>query len=267
MRDLQAYPAQAIRSRVLELPREDSVGYGLVTMKLHHVGALVACLLAFVFVLISASPLAAGSDPAARVRATVVKVIDGDTIRVRLDSGAIDKVRLIGMDTPETKDPRKPVQCFGREASAKAAELLDSHEVALESDATQDNRDKYKRLLRYAWLPIQQGYAHEYTYHVPYKYQAQFKAAEREARLHELGFWSGQACGGDTSKPASAGYVPGTALAEAAAPCQAGEIKGNQRSRIYHVPGGAFYEQTRASVRCFKSEADAQAAGFRRSAR
>jgi hypothetical protein len=80
----------------------------------------------------------------------VVEVVDGDTIKVSVD-GAVETIRLIGIDTPETKDPRKPVQCFRWEASAKAEELLAGRRVRLEADDTQDDRDKYGRLLRYVW--------------------------------------------------------------------------------------------------------------------
>ncbi len=127
--------------------------------------------------------------------APVVRVVDGDTVDVRLD-GQVARLRLIGIDTPETVDPRKPVQCFGREASAKAHELLDGQTITVEADTTQDDVDRYGRLLRYIWLPdgrlfnqemIGQGYAFEYTYRVPYKYQAEFKQAEREGlRRHPL---------------------------------------------------------------------------------
>lgn len=139
----------------------------------------------------------------------VVSVVDGDTIKVNRDGQTVT-VRIIGMDTPETKDPRKPVQCFGREASAKAHELLDGRTVWLEPDPTQDTRDKYGRVLAYVWTDqtlyeltmISQGFAHEYTYRLPYHYQAEFKAAEREAREGQRGFWSPSTCSGDTEKPA-----------------------------------------------------------------
>ncbi|MEK9176337.1 MAG: thermonuclease family protein, partial [Patescibacteria group bacterium] len=116
------------------------------------------------------------------------------------------RLRLIGIDTPETVDPRKPVQCFGREASNKAKELLQGQFIFLESDETQGERDKYKRLLRYVFLPdgrnfnllmISSGYAHEYTYDEPYKYQAEFKQAEIDARSGNKGLWSPETCSGN----------------------------------------------------------------------
>ena len=101
------------------------------------------------------------------------------------------KVRMIGLDTPETVDPRKPVQCFGREASAQAKTILGGQSVYLETDPSQDSIDKYGRTLAYVWTAsgrlfnldmIADGYAFEYTYDLPYRYQADFKAAEDDAR-------------------------------------------------------------------------------------
>ena len=141
----------------------------------------------------------------------VADVVDGDTLKVSLD-GKTETLRLIGMDTPETVDPRKPVQCFGKEASNHARELLSGKSVRLEADPTQGERDKYNRLLRYVYFEdgtsynltmIQDGYAHEYTYDTPYKYQAEYKQAEKYAREHNLGLWSPTSCNGDTTKVAS----------------------------------------------------------------
>lgn len=132
----------------------------------------------------------------------VTSVTDGDTIKVKIN-GKIEPVRLIGIDTPEVVDPRKPVQCFGKEASSKAKELLSGHKVKLEADPTQGDRDKYKRLLRYVWREdglffndwmIRNGYAHEYTYDFPYQYQSQFKEAEKYARENNLGLWNPNVC-------------------------------------------------------------------------
>lgn len=133
----------------------------------------------------------------------VLMVVDGDTIRVRM-GGAIESVRLIGIDTPETKHPDLPVQCFGPEASAKASELLAGKTVRLEFDDSQGRRDRYERLLAYVHvddvhvneLLVRQGYAREYTYSAPYRYQATFKAAEAEARAAQRGLWSDETCVG-----------------------------------------------------------------------
>lgn len=139
----------------------------------------------------------------------VVDVVDGDTIKVNLN-GKTETIRIIGLDTPETQDPRKPVQCFGLEASNRAKEMLAGKKVQLVPDPTQDTRDKYGRLLVYVevdgidyglWM-IANGYAHEYTYEVPYQRQAEYKAAYREAREKGLGFWAADTCSGDTEQPA-----------------------------------------------------------------
>ena len=131
----------------------------------------------------------------------MIKVVDGDTIWV--DNGGRVKIRTIGLDTPEAVDPREPVQCFGREASAQAKIILGGQQVYLETDPSQDVIDKYGRTPAYVWTAsgrlfnldmIADGYAHEYTCYVPYRYQADFKAAENDARTQERGLWSPSAC-------------------------------------------------------------------------
>jgi len=134
----------------------------------------------------------------------VASVVDGDTIKINMD-GKKETLRLIGIDTPETVDPRKPVQCFGKEASNIAKELLLNKEVRIEKDSTQGDRDKYGRLLAYVFLKdglfynkymVEQGYAHEYTYDEPYKYQSEFKESEKSARENQRGLWSPNTCNG-----------------------------------------------------------------------
>ena len=132
----------------------------------------------------------------------VVKVVDGDTIQVDANGQRL-KIRMIGLDTPETVDPRKPVQCFGREASAQAKTILGGQSVYLETDPSQDSVDRYGRTLTYVWTAsgrlfnldmIADGYAFEYTYDLPYRYKADFKAAENDARAQGRGLWSPSAC-------------------------------------------------------------------------
>lgn len=129
----------------------------------------------------------------------VIEIVDGDTIKVLMNNKE-EAVRLIGIDSPEVADPRIPVQCFGVEASNKAKELLTGKNVMLESDATQGERDKYGRLLRYVFLEdgtnfnklmIEEGYAHEYTYKDnQYKYRNEFINSEKEARENKRGLWN-----------------------------------------------------------------------------
>lgn len=138
---------------------------------------------------------------------SVTEVVDGDTVKVNIN-GTIETLRLIGLDTPETVDPRKPVQCFGKEASNKGKELLAGKKVRLEKDATQGDKDKYGRTLAYIYTEsgifynkymIEQGYAHEYTYNTAYKYQAEFKQAQKTAEANKAGLWSPSTCNGVTT--------------------------------------------------------------------
>lgn len=126
----------------------------------------------------------------------VSSVVDGDTIKVRIE-GKVDTVRLLAIDTPETKDPRKPVQCFGDAASAKMNELVGGKQVRLEKDHTQPDRDKYKRLLRYVYLEdgrdvgaemIKQGYAFAYT-RFPSDKLEEYRGYEKQARETNAGLW------------------------------------------------------------------------------
>ena len=96
-----------------------------------------------------------GGRTAARLPATVIHVVDGDTVIVRLRNGELEKIRLLGVDTPEVVDPRKPVQCFGPAASAYTKSRLTGRRVSLELDA--EPRDKYGRLLAYV---IVDGHRH-----------------------------------------------------------------------------------------------------------
>lgn len=132
----------------------------------------------------------------------VIKVVDGDTISVNID-GLSQTIRMIGLDTPETVDPRTTVQCFGVEASNKAKEILDGTKVKLIKDESQGDKDKYNRLLRYVFLEdgtnfnkmmIEEGYGHEYTYNIPYEYQEEFKQAELDAQKNKKGLWADDAC-------------------------------------------------------------------------
>ena len=117
--------------------------------------------------------------------------------------GKTETIRLIGIDTPETVHPSKPVECFGVEASNKAKQLLSGKTVSLETDASQGTRDRYGRLLGYIILSdgtnfnklmIEQGYAYEYTYSTAYKYQTTFKSAEQYARTNGIGLWADGVC-------------------------------------------------------------------------
>lgn len=221
-----------------------------------------------------------GSEKKARLF-NVARVVDGDTIDVDVN-GKAERVRLIGLNTPETVDPRKTVECFGKEASAKAKELLANREVKLQADATQSERDKYGRLLRYIWRDdglffnlemIKQGYGYEYTYDLPYEYQSEFKEAQKYAEQNKLGLWANNACADFAAPLSHAENNSGEDLnpPNAPAPNQLCLIKGNINSKgekIYHLPncdsyaGTAINENT--GEKWFCSEAEAVNAGWRK---
>jgi micrococcal nuclease len=144
-------------------------------------------------------------------RATVLSVIDGDTIDVRV-GGQTVSVRLLGINTPEVTGPYRTAQCFGNEASANAKRLLAGATVYLQDDPQQDDKDQYGRWLRYVWLSdgrlfnleaIAQGFALEYTYYKerPYSLNRVFRDAQRLAQEQQLGLWSPQTCAGDIKRP------------------------------------------------------------------
>ncbi len=127
---------------------------------------------------------------------TLVKVIDGDTIEVNIN-GKNERIRYIGIDTPEMDDNRPDIKCFAEEAKSRNAELLNAS-FTLESDSSQTDRDKYNRLLRYVILNdgsnvseilIEEGHGYEYTYDIPYKYQSEFKNAQKSAENELSGLW------------------------------------------------------------------------------
>jgi len=124
----------------------------------------------------------------------VERVVDGDTIK--LTNG--ERVRYIGIDTPETKHPSKPVQYFGKEASEENKMLVEGKQVRLEFDV--QKRDRYGRLLAYvyvddifvnAWL-VWQGYAQVSTYPPNVRYQEYFLELQRQARIEKRGLWGGK---------------------------------------------------------------------------
>lgn len=127
----------------------------------------------------------------------VTRVVDGDTLYVKIEDEDVD-VRLIGVDTPETVDPRKKVECFGEQASAFAKQMLTGRQVYLEYDESQGRQDRYGRVLAYVWLDEDQifnellllsGYASEYTYDSEYRYHEIFKRAADEAEANGRGLW------------------------------------------------------------------------------
>lgn len=137
----------------------------------------------------------------------VYSVIDGDTIRVKID-GKVEPVRLIGVDTPELSGPHTEAECFGAEASARTRELLSGKQVRLKPDNALNDRDTYDRLLRYVYLEdtsinqllIEEGYGFEYTFKKPYAYQNEFRRAHRQASEAGRGLWAPDTCDGQTEE-------------------------------------------------------------------
>ncbi len=131
-------------------------------------------------------------------RGEIVRVVDGDTVVVRI-GGKEERVRLIGIDTPESVDPRSPVECFGQEASAHATGLLPPGTVV---DLVRDveGRDRYDRLLAYVYRVedgefinlrlVEDGYAAVATYPPNVAHTAELVAAAAKAREEGRGLWA-----------------------------------------------------------------------------
>jgi endonuclease YncB( thermonuclease family) len=127
---------------------------------------------------------------------SVTHFSDGDTFSVDMN-GKKETVRLIGVDTPETHDPDVPVQCYGPAASAYTKNLIGSQKVRLEADPTNQNRDRYNRLLRYVYLPdgrliqeeiIKNGYGFAYTL-FPFTKKNDFIKLQDQAKAAGKGLW------------------------------------------------------------------------------
>ncbi|WJH33200.1 thermonuclease family protein [Paenibacillus sp. CC-CFT747] len=187
----------------------------------------------------------------------VQRVVDGDTFV----TGTGEKVRLIGVNTPESLGT---VQPFGKEASAYTKKQLAGKTVYLFSDA--GNTDKYGRLLRYVFLEgealmyneklVREGYANPMTVPPNVLYADRFVQAEKDARSQKKGLWGKHAS--DGSKPSSAVFSGSS--------CEDPQIKGNINSKnekIYHLPGTAYYDKTVPEA-LFCTESEARKAGFRK---
>jgi micrococcal nuclease len=161
---------------------------------------IVIALLAVAAVVGGRAALGGGSGASDPSSGRVVRVVDGDTIRVRL-GGTEEHVRYIGVDTPETVKPGTPVQCFGKAASAYNKHLLRGHTVRLVFDA--ERRDRYGRLLAYVYREpdglfvnaelVRRGYAQTLTIPPNVAHASEFRRLAGSARRDGRGLWA--ACG------------------------------------------------------------------------
>jgi len=148
------------------------------------------------------------------IAATVTRVVDGDTIHATVH-GKDEKIRIIGLDSPETSKPGTPIECFAREATRAAERLLPvGSRIRVQMDPSQDTRDRYGRLLAhvvlsdgrlFAEIMIRHGDAIHYIYDgVPSMYADRFAAAEAHAKATGAGLWSTSTCRGNDHAPSAA---------------------------------------------------------------
>ena len=138
--------------------------------------------------------LTASVASAESLEGLVVRVVDGDTIQVRV-ADRLEKVRYIGVNTPEVHHPRKGEEPGGREAAEVNRRLIEGKTVRLELDVQE--RDRYGRLLAYVWVGdvmvnaelVRLGYAQVMTVPPNVRYQQLFLKLQREAREAGRGLW------------------------------------------------------------------------------
>ena len=151
----------------------------------------------------------AGAHPELGPLYPVVSVYDGDTIAVTVD-GVKERVRIIGIDAPEKARNGNPDDCYAQESTSQMQSMVQSKQVYLLPDPTQDDRDRHDRLLRHvvlddegtshaALLMVEGGFAIERQFAAPYQYQPDLLAAQDRARAAGLGLWS--ACGTTYAAP------------------------------------------------------------------
>lgn len=164
-------------------------------------------------VLSEQAPATLADEPRGYESAVVTRIVDGDTIIVEVtgrrggpgagDAGVGEhRVRLIGIDTPESVDPRSPVECFGTEASDAAKALLEGAEVRMVKDVSET--DRFDRLVRYVYIGAEManarlvvnGYATAFTYPPDVRHSDLFVELEREARDADRGLWAPDTCDG-----------------------------------------------------------------------
>ncbi|MEO5574957.1 MAG: thermonuclease family protein [Gaiellaceae bacterium] len=153
-------------------------------------------------------------------RGVVTRIVDGDTLDVRLASGKSERVRLIGIDAAERD------ACFAAPASARARLLALSKPVVLRGDGTQDTRDRHGWLLAYVWIPggrdlgyqlVAGGFAKVYVYHDPFQRLPAYRTAESRAKSAAVGTW--KACGSTTIRAVAPAPPPAANCHPSYSPC------------------------------------------------
>lgn len=144
-------------------------------------------------------PLITYSSTTSQAEFTLDRVVDGDTVVIKTASSTTLKVRILGINSPESVDPRKPVECFGKEASEHLQNLLPKGSaVQLIVDKSQGETDKYGRLLRYVEVGtstdvglsmIRDGFAYQYLYKHPYERYKTYVEEEKRAKTARVGLW------------------------------------------------------------------------------
>ena len=179
----------------------------------------------------------------------VTKVIDGDTIEI--EGGK--RVRYIGIDTPETVHPSKPVECYGKEASNKNLELVLNKRVKLEKDVSET--DKYGRLLRYVYIGdifvndylVREGFAKASTYPPDVKHNEKFLQSQKFAIDNDKGLWS-SACEVSSSTPSTQNSDSKSftsSESENSVTESSDEIVKKSSTGICHAPGTSYYSRTK----------------------
>ncbi|MPM62259.1 hypothetical protein SDC9_109125 [bioreactor metagenome] len=209
----------------------------------------------------------------------IVRIVDRDTLVINYN-GVEEKVRLIGVDTPESVHPDATKNNeFGKIASDFSKNYLDGKEVTLELDAQE--RDQYGRILAYVYINgvmynktlLQEGMAKVATYPPNVKYVDDFKALEKSARENNKGLWAYSNDSTSISTPAAPVVTPNNSTSSNQYTDESGNglIKGNISSsgeKIYHMPGMRDYSKTKIDTskgeQWFKTEQEAIDAGFRK---
>lgn len=204
------------------------------------------------------------------IKTEVIRVVDGDTIKVNI-SGEVESLRLIGVDTPESVHPKKEKNVpEGKIASDYVKNLIEGEDVYVEFDV--EERDRYGRYLAYIYLEdgemlnnklVKEGYAQLSTYPPNVRYVDMFKESARIARDSGVGFYESNGLfdeGSVKAENSTINSLEGDSKANVT-----GKIKGNTNSKIYHVPGGEYYDSvSESNTIWFDTEAEAQQAGYRR---